>query len=91
MSRNLINALQVGNNSIKFITAQEIEIANQGSIIQVLAMTEKKGEWNVGNDLDTEILSSYLKSLLLENEKLAGQKINEVLVSVDEQSSSKYK
>jgi|TARA_B110000967_G_scaffold210102_1_gene270698 cell division protein FtsA len=90
MSRNLINALQVGNNSIKFITAQEIEIANQGSIIQVLAMTEKKGEWNVGNDLDTEILSSYLKSLLLENEKLAGQKINEVLVSVDEQSSSKY-
>ena len=58
MSRNLINALQVGNNSIKFITAQEIEIANQGSIIQVLAMTEKKGEWNVGNDLDTEILSS---------------------------------
>ena len=90
MSRNLINALQVGNNSIKFITAQEIEIANQGSIIQVLAMTEKKGERNVGNDLDTEILSSYLKSLLLENEKLAGQKINEVLVSVDEQSSSKY-
>jgi len=90
MPRNLINALQVGNNSIKFITAQEIEIANQGSIIQVLAMTEKKGEWNVGNDLDTEILSSYLKSLLLENEKLAGQKINEVLVSVDEQSSSKY-
>ena len=90
MSRNLINALQVGNNSIKFITAQEIEIANQGSIIQVLAMTEKKGEWNVGNDLDTEILSSYLKSLLLENEKLAGQKINEALVSVDEQSSSKY-
>ena len=89
MSRNLINALQVGNNSIKFITAQEIEIANQGSIIQVLAMTEKKGEWNVGNDLDTEILSSYLKSLLLENEKLAGQKINEVLVSVDEQSRIK--
>ena len=46
MVKNLINALQIDHNSVKFITAQEIEIANQGSIIQVLGMSEKNGKWD---------------------------------------------
>ena len=49
MPKNLINALQIDHNVVKFITAQEIEIANQGSIIQVLSMTEKKGKWDQDN------------------------------------------
>ena len=56
MPKNLINALQIDHNVVKFITAQEIEIANQGSIIQVLSMTEKKGKWDQDNVLDKDTL-----------------------------------
>ena len=75
MVKNLINALQIDHNSVKFITAQEIEIANQGSIIQVLGMSEKNGKWDTENLLDKSLLASYIKSAHLENERLAGQKI----------------
>ena len=90
MSKNLINALQIDHNSVKFITAQEIEIANQGSILQVLGMTEKKGKWNIDNHLDKDLLASYIKSSHLENERLAGQKITNTLVSVNKDITSKY-
>ena len=90
MSKNLINALQIDHNSVKFITAQEIEIANQGSIIQVLGMTEKKGQWNTENILDKDLLASYIKSSHLENERIAGQKINNTLVSVSTGITSRY-
>ena len=90
MSKNLINALQIDHNSVKFITAQEIEIANQGSIIQVLGMTEKKGQWNIESALDKDLLASYIKSSHLENERLAGQKINSTLVSVNTGITSRY-
>ena len=83
MPKNLINALQIDHNVVKFITAQEIEIANQGSIIQVLSMTEKKGKWDQDNVLDKDILASYIKSSHLENERVAGQKITNTLVSVN--------
>ena len=90
MSKNLINALQIDHNSVKFITAQEIEIANQGSILQVLGMTEKKGKWNIDNHIDKDLLASYIKSSHLENERLAGQKITNTLVSVNKEITSKY-
>ena len=90
MSKNLINALQIDHNSVKFITAQEIEIANQGSILQVLGMTEKKGKWNIDNHIDKDLLASYIKSSHLENERLAGQKITNTLVSVNKDITSKY-
>ena len=90
MSKNLINALQIDYNSVKFITAQEIEIANQGSILQVLGMTEKKGKWNIDNHIDKDLLASYIKSSHLENERLAGQKITNTLVSVNKDITSKY-
>ena len=90
MSKNLINALQIDHNSVKFITAQEIEIANQGSILQVLGMTEKKGKWNIDNHIDKDLLTSYIKSSHLENERLAGQKITNTLVSVNKDITSKY-
>jgi cell division protein FtsA len=83
MPKNLINALQIDHNTVKFITAQEIEIANQGSIIQVLGMTEKKGKWDQDNILDKDLLASYIKSSHLENERVAGQKITNTLVSVN--------
>ncbi len=70
MPKNLINALQIDHNVVKFITAQEIEIANQGSIIQVLSMTEKKVKWDQDNVLDKDILASYIKSSHLENERV---------------------
>ena len=60
MSKNLINALQIDHNSVKFITAQEIEIANQGSILQVLGMTEKKGKWNIDNHIDKDLLAALV-------------------------------
>ena len=90
MSKNLINALQIDYNSVKFITAQEIEIANQGSILQVLGMTEKKGKWNIDNHIDKDLLASYIKSSHMENERLAGQKITNTLVSVNKDITSKY-
>ena len=90
MVKNLINALQIDHNSVKFITAQEIEIANQGSIIQVLGMSEKNGKWETGKTLDKSLLASYIKSAHLENEILAGQKITSTLVSVNKGTTSKY-
>ena len=90
MPKNLINALQIEHNVVKFITAQEIEIANQGSIIQVLGMTEKKGKWDQDNILDKDLLASYIKSSHLENERLAGQKITNTLVSVNKGITSQY-
>ena len=90
MLKNLINALQIDHNVVKFITAQEIEIANQGSIIQVLSMTEKKGKWDQDNVLDKDILASYIKSSHLENERVAGQKITNTLVSVNKGITSQY-
>ena len=90
MPKNLINALQIDHNAVKFITAQEIEIANQGSIIQVLSMTEKKGKWDQDNVLDKDILASYIKSSHLENERVAGQKITNTLVSVNKGITSQY-
>ena len=90
MSKNLINALQIDHNSVKFITAQEIEIANQGSILQILGMTEKKGKWNIDNHLDKDLLASHIKSSHRENERLAGQKITNTLVSVNKDITSKY-
>ena len=90
MVKNLINALQIDHNSVKFITAQEIEIANQGSIIQVLGMSEKNGKWDTENVLDKSLLASYIKSAHLENERLAGQKITSTLVSVNKGIISKY-
>jgi len=90
MVKNLINALQIDHNSVKFITAQEIEIANQGSIIQVLGMSEKKGKWDTEKLLDKSLLASYIKSAHLENERLAGQKITSTLVSVNKGIISKY-
>ena len=90
MPKNLINALQIDHNTVKFITAQEIEIANQGSIIQVLGMTEKKGKWDQDNILDKDLLASYIKSSHLENERVAGQKITNTLVSVNKGITSQY-
>ena len=90
MPKNLINALQIEHNVVKFITAQEIEIANQGSIIQVLGMTEKKGKWDQDNILDKDLLASYIKSSHLENERVAGQKITNTLVSVNKGITSQY-
>ena len=90
MSKNLINALQINHNSVKFITAQEIEIANQGSIIQVLGMSEKVGHWNTEGAIDKDLLASYIKSSHLENEKIAGQKITSTLVSVNSGITSRY-
>ena len=90
MPKNLINALQIDHNIVKFITAQEIEIANQGSVIQVLGMTEKKGEWNKKNLLDQDLLVSFIKSSHLENERIAGQKITNTLVSVNKEITSEY-
>ena len=90
MRKNLINALQIDHNAVKFITAQEIEIANQGSIIQVLGMTEKKGKWDQDNILDKDLLASYIKSSHLENERVAGQKITNTLVSVNKGITSQY-
>ena len=90
MPKNLINALQIDYNAVKFITAQEIEIANQGSIIQVLGMTEKKGKWDQDNILDKDLLASYIKSSHLENERVAGQKITNTLVSVNKGITSQY-
>ena len=90
MPKNLINALQIDHNAVKFITAQEIEIANQGSIIQVLGMTEKKGKWDQDNILDKDLLASYIKSSHLENERVAGQKITNTLVSVNKGITSQY-
>ena len=90
MSKNLINALQIDHNSVKFITAQEIEIANQGSIIQVLGMSEKVGHWNTEGAIDKDLLTSYIKSSHLENERIAGQKITSTLVSVNSGITSRY-
>ena len=90
MSKNLINALQINHNSVKFITAQEIEIANQGSIIQVLGMSEKVGHWNTEGAIDKDLLASYIKSSHLENERIAGQKITSTLVSVNSGITSRY-
>lgn len=90
MSKNLINALQIDHNSVKFITAQEIEIANQGSIIQVLGMSEKVGHWNTEGAIDNDLLASYIKSSHLENERIAGQKITSTLVSVNSGITSRY-
>lgn len=90
MSKNLINALQIDHNSVKFITAQEIEIANQGSIIQVLGMSEKVGHWNTEGAIDKDLLASYIKSSHLENERIAGQKITSTLVSVNSGITSRY-
>ena len=90
MSKNLINALQIDHNSVKFITAQEIEIANQGSIIQVLGMSEKVGHWDTQAAIDRDLLASYIKSSHLENEKIAGQKITSTLVSVNSGITSRY-
>ena len=91
MSKNLINALQIDHNSVKFITAQEIEIANQGSIIQVLGMSEKVGHWNTEEGaIDKDLLASYIKSSHLENERIAGQKITSTLVSVNSGITSRY-
>ena len=90
MSKNLINALQIDHNSVKFITAQEIEIANQGSIIQVLGMSEKVGDWNTEGAIDKDLLASYIKSSHLENERIAGQKITSTLVSVNSGITSRY-
>ena len=90
MSKNLINALQIDHNSVKFITAQEIEIANQGSIIQVLGMSEKVGHWNTEGEIDKDLLASYIKSSHLENERIAGQKITSTLVSVNSGITSRY-
>jgi len=90
MSKNLINALQIDHNSVKFITAQEIEIANQGSIIQVLGMSEKVGHWDTEGAIDKDLLASYIKSSRLENERIAGQKITSTLVSVNSGITSRY-
>ena len=90
MSKNLINALQIDHNSVKFITAQEIEIANQGSIIQVLGISEKVGHWNTEGAIDKDLLASYIKSSHLENERIAGQKITSTLVSVNSGITSRY-
>ena len=90
MSKNLINALQIDHNSVKFITAQVIEIANQGSIIQVLGMSEKVGHWNTEGAIDKDLLASYIKSSHLENERIAGQKITSTLVSVNSGITSRY-
>ena len=90
MSKNLINALQIDHNSVKFITAQEIEIANQGSIIQVLGMSEKVGHWDTASAIDKDLLASYIKSSHLENERIAGQKITSTLVSVNSGITSRY-
>ena len=90
MSKNLINALQIDHNSVKFITAQEIEIANQGSIIQVLGMSEKVGHWNTEGAIDKDLLASYIKSSHIENERIAGQKITSTLVSVNSGITSRY-
>ena len=90
MLKNLINAIQIDYNSVKFITAQEIEIANKGPIIQVLGMTEKRGQWNIGTNLDKDLLASYIKSSHLENERIAGQKITNTLVSVNSGITSRY-
>lgn len=90
MSKNLINALQIDHNSVKFITAQEIEIANQGSIIQVLGMSEKVGHWDKEGAIDKDLLASYIKSSHLENERIAGQKITNTLVSVNSGITSRY-
>ena len=90
MLKNLINALQIDHNSVKFITAQEIEIANQGSIIQVLGMSEKVGHWNTEGAIDKDLLASYIKSSHLENERIAGQKITSTLVSVNSGITSRY-
>ena len=90
MSKNLINALQIDHNSVKFITAQEIEIANQGPIIQVLGMSEKVGHWNTEGAIDKDLLASYIKSSHLENERIAGQKITSTLVSVNSGITSRY-
>ena len=90
MSKNLINALQIDYNSVKFITAQEIEIANQGSIIQVLGMSEKVGHWDTEGAIDKDLLASYIKSSHLENERIAGQKITSTLVSVNSGITSRY-
>lgn len=90
MSKNLINALQIDHNSVKFITAQEIEIANQGSIIQVLGMSEKVGHWDTESEIDKDLLASYIKSSHLENERIAGQKITSTLVSVNSGITSRY-
>ena len=90
MSKNLINALQIDHNSVKFITAQEIEIANQGSIIQVLGMSEKVGHWDKEGAIDKDLLASYIKSSHLENERIAGQKITSTLVSVNSGITSRY-
>ena len=90
MSKNLINALQIDHNSVKFITAQEIEIANQGSIIQVLGMSEKVGHWDTEGEIDKDLLASYIKSSHLENERIAGQKITSTLVSVNSGITSRY-
>ena len=90
MSKNLINALQIDHNSVKFITAQEIEIANQGSIIQVLGMSEKVGHWDTEGAIDKDLLASYIKSSHLENERIAGQKITSTLVSVNSGITSRY-
>ena len=90
MSKNLINALHIGHNSVKFITAQEIEIANKGSIIQVLGMAEKKRNWDIDSTINRDLLSSQIKSSHLEIERFAGQKITNTLVSVSENITSKY-
>ncbi|MDC3110642.1 hypothetical protein OA413_00330 [Pelagibacteraceae bacterium] len=90
MSKNLINALQIDHNSVKFITAQEIEIANQGSIIQVLGMSEKVGHWDTESGIDKDLLASYIKSTHLENERIADQKITSTLVSVNSGITSRY-
>ena len=90
MSKNLINALQIDHNSVKFITAQEIEIANQGSIIQVLGMSEKVGYWDTEGAIDKDLLASCIKSSHLENERIAGQKITSTLVSVNSGITSRY-
>ena len=90
MSKNLINALQIDHNSVKFITAQEIEIANQGSIIQVLGMSEKVGHWDTESEIDKDLLASYIKSSHIENERIAGQKITSTLVSVNSGITSRY-
>ena len=48
------------------------------------------GKWIIDNHVDKDLLASYIKSSHLENERLAGQKITNTLVSVNKDITSKY-
>ena len=92
MSQKIISAVDIRADKVICLIAQELQILDQGKILQLIGIGTSKMsiECLKPLSLKKDIIKNHLKSAILDAEREAGVKIDNVYVSISENMKSEY-